>query len=566
MENNVIINNNNNNNNNNRRTSLAREAVMFGFAKNCEQQIPFLLTTSDADDDFFASKEDFSDFGRKANDSFVSTREKKDNISKKYAITFDASSVKGERAYMEDRWNVSKSKCESVVVFGVYDGHGGAAVSDLLMRTLAEKIMRDVERLRKMPRETIREAFKEVDERACLENPGKMRKHSLSGKLLGNPGTGSCAVVVVVCAHLGKVFIANVGDSKATVVQMHSNMTTIENDENATATATRTTTTTTTSVSKTTTKKQMASDDNTINSGGINKRRRSLSQSNRSTPVKNLPMVQQVTTTTSTIVFETPDQRPTREDERVRINEAGGRVLKARDGSARVEGILAVTRAFGNAGIKSLVKAVPEIFEFPIEKCKTVVLCSDGVTEVLSTEELSSFVVTSIEDDKRTRVERQKRSQSFIDKNNNDGYNNNNNNNNEAVANSNGRKSPLSSPFKESSNIRKFENERTSSEMLTSLSLKRRSRDNVTALVFRISDDLTSFDYLKNSSLAHASMAGKETVPTSPVLSPMFGKNIDVLESDELAYQLRMSVQATTTITNTPSPSPDKKKTAGETA
>lgn len=102
--------------------------------------------------------------------------------------------------------------------------------------------------------------------------------------------------------------------------------------------------------------------------------------------------------------------------------------------------------------------------------------------------------------------------------------------------------------------------------MLTSLSLKRRSRDNVTALVFRISDDLTSFDYLKNSSLAHASMAGKETVPTSPVLSPMFGKNIDVLESDELAYQLRMSVQATTTIANTPSPSPDKKKTAGETA
>ena len=66
-----------------------------------------------------------------------------------------------------------------------------------------------------------------------------------------------------------------------------------------------------------------------------------------------------------------------------------------------MEGILAVTRAFGNAGIKQFVEAVPEIFEFPIEKCGMVVLCTDGVTDVINTENVSSLVAKTIGEDKR---------------------------------------------------------------------------------------------------------------------------------------------------------------------
>jgi serine/threonine protein phosphatase PrpC len=257
----------------------------------------------------------------------------------------------------------------------------------------------------------------------------------------------------------------------------------------------------------------------------------------------------------SKIVFETPDQRPTRDDERTRINNIGGKILKSRDGSARVEGILAVTRAFGNAGIKQFVEAVPEIFEFPIERCGTVVLCTDGVTDVINTENLSTLVAKAIEDDKRARIERQKQRMSL----------NNNNNNIKEGATKSGRSSRLGSPHKDSS----LRNERTSSETLTSVSTKRRSRDNITAVVFRCSENLSSFDYFTETTMTmtasaahiHAAILNHaRTVPTSPAMSPMrTDLSKGAVESEELAVHLRESVQAVSAVANTPTPNKKKK-------
>merc|ERR1712093_807853 len=118
--------------------------------------------------------------------------------------------------------------------------------------------------------------------------------------------------------------------------------------------------------------------------------------------------------------------------------------MKARDGSARVEGILAVSRAFGNAGIKKFVDAIPEIFEFPISKCSTMVLLTDGITDVIPTSKVSQVVSKAIEDDKRSRTERIKRTPR---KNAEDSL-------------------PVSLSLR---------NERTASQVLTSLSIKRRT-------------------------------------------------------------------------------------------
>ncbi|CAL6349969.1 unnamed protein product [Bathycoccus prasinos] len=541
-----------------RRGSFARESADFGSSVNCEPKVPFVLNDSceyeeEEEEEEDNNKEDKAALTTKRRASLSSSKtmilgKRKPPNGKQFACVFDCSSVKGERQYMEDRWNVVRSKCNRVAVFGVYDGHGGCQVSELLAKTLGEKITIDVGRLKRKPKETIAEAFREVDEVAVKENPGKCRRSQASGKLLGSPGAGSTAIVAVVCSW-GKVYFANVGDSKATVVRLEEEeeeeeRENDENDANVRASG--------------------KNKDNKNTPTRASSRRQSLSQSNRSTPVKQRSTTparkrQELKTTNSDhaknnskVIFETPDQRPAREDERTRISNIGGKILKSRDGSARVEGILAVTRAFGNAGIKQFVEAVPEIFEFPIEHCGTVVLCTDGVTDVMNTEDVSSLVAKTIEDDKRARIERQKRRMSL---------------NNNEVATKNGRNSRLGSPHKDLT----LRNERTSSETLTSVSIKRRSRDNVTAVVFRCSQNLSSFDYIlaetttTTTTAAHIHSAivnHVRTVPTSPVLSPI---KTDLskggVESDELAVHLRASVQAISAA-NTPSPNKKKKKKA----
>ena len=552
----------NNNNNNARRGSFARERADFGSSVNCEQRVPFILSDGDDDDE---EEEEIdngsSERGREKETQAATAAAKKEMKKKKrLACVFDCSSIRGERQYMEDRWNVVRSKCNRVAVFGVYDGHGGCQVSELLAKTLGEKICRDIGLLKRAPRKTIEEAFREVDAVAVKENPGRCRRSQVSGKMLGSPGAGSTAIVAVVCSW-GKVYFANVGDSKATVVrgeeECEENKPEIENDENENDSNLR------------------AADGKNDNKNNNNRtptrassRRQSLSQSNRSTPAKKSSTPrkgqQQLKTmnsdinaqnNNSKIVFETPDQRPTRDDERTRINNIGGKILKSRDGSARVEGILAVTRAFGNAGIKQFVEAVPEIFEFPIERCGTVVLCTDGVTDVINTENLSTLVAKAIEDDKRARIERQKQRMSL----------NNNNNNIKEGATKSGRSSRLGSPHKDSS----LRNERTSSETLTSVSTKRRSRDNITAVVFRCSENLSSFDYFTETKMTmtasaahiHAAILNHaRTVPTSPVMSPMrTDLSKGAVESEELAVHLRESVQAVSAVANTPTPNKKKK-------
>ncbi|CAL6341256.1 unnamed protein product [Bathycoccus prasinos] len=541
-----------------RRGSFARESADFGSSVNCEPKVPFVLNDSceyeeEEEEEEDNNKEDKAALTTKRRASLSSSKtmvlgKRKQPNGKQFACVFDCSSVKGERQYMEDRWNVVRSKCNRVAVFGVYDGHGGCQVSELLAKTLGEKITIDVGRLKRKPKETIAEAFREVDEVAVKENPGKCRRSQASGKLLGSPGAGSTAIVAVVCSW-GKVYFANVGDSKATVVRLEEEeeeeeRENDENDANVRASG--------------------KNKDNKNTPTRASSRRQSLSQSNRSTPVKQRSTTParkrpELKTTNSDhaknnskVIFETPDQRPAREDERTRISNIGGKILKSRDGSARVEGILAVTRAFGNAGIKQFVEAVPEIFEFPIEHCGTVVLCTDGVTDVMNTEDVSSLVAKTIEDDKRARIELQKRRMSL---------------NNNEVATKNGRNSRLGSPHKDLT----LRNERTSSETLTSVSIKRRSRDNVTAVVFRCSQNLSSFDYIlaetttTTTTAAHIHSAivnHVRTVPTSPVLSPI---KTDLskggVESDELAVHLRESVQAISAA-NTPSPNKKKKKKA----
>lgn len=77
------------------------------------------------------------------------------------------------------------------------------------------------------------------------------------------------------------------------------------------------------------------------------------------------------------------DHKPSRADEKARIEALGGRILHY--GTWRVEGVLAVTRAIGDRRLKRYVSAVPDIqTRTLVDGDDWLILASDGVWDVLS--------------------------------------------------------------------------------------------------------------------------------------------------------------------------------------
>jgi len=76
----------------------------------------------------------------------------------------------------------------------------------------------------------------------------------------------------------------------------------------------------------------------------------------------------------------TIDHKPGRVDECERVARCGGRVVRG-----RVNGVLAVSRAFGNKHLKSCVTAEPEILKVDLQKGDDyLILASDGLWDVVS--------------------------------------------------------------------------------------------------------------------------------------------------------------------------------------
>lgn len=98
------------------------------------------------------------------------------------------------------------------------------------------------------------------------------------------------------------------------------------------------------------------------------------------------------------------DNKPDRKDEQKRIEDAGGNV--SGDDCPRVDGNLAVSRGFADFQYKAdkarpasqqKVTCVPELYEMrDMEKGDVIILCCDGIFDVLSNEELVRMVVQSL--------------------------------------------------------------------------------------------------------------------------------------------------------------------------
>ena len=73
------------------------------------------------------------------------------------------------------------------------------------------------------------------------------------------------------------------------------------------------------------------------------------------------------------------DQKPTSIDEQRRINQLGGTVLNCM-GVARVNGVLAVSRAFGNRTLRTVIRPDAELTQWELTKDDGfLVMASDGL-------------------------------------------------------------------------------------------------------------------------------------------------------------------------------------------
>ncbi len=94
--------------------------------------------------------------------------------------------------------------------------------------------------------------------------------------------------------------------------------------------------------------------------------------------------------------FLTKDHKPDLPEERARIESLGGRVISY--GAPRVEGILAMSRALGDRGLKPYVSSEPRIVEgHPGKENDYAVLACDGVWDVLMPDDVMLIVRAAID-------------------------------------------------------------------------------------------------------------------------------------------------------------------------
>ncbi len=109
------------------------------------------------------------------------------------------------------------------------------------------------------------------------------------------------------------------------------------------------------------------------------------------------------------------DHKPTRPDERKRIQDLGG-FITMRGGVARVQGVLAITRAFGDFKLKPYVIAQPETLTHQIvREDEFLVLACDGVWDVFTNQQAVDLVRVSLQKSQDPKLAAQALAQAAYD-------------------------------------------------------------------------------------------------------------------------------------------------------
>lgn len=317
--------------------------------------------------------------------------------------------MQGRRPHMEDTYSVVIPDASGPAggdlhsLFGVFDGHGGKKVSQFLKDNLLpaiveayaqEKAAEEDDPDQRTPAERLQailpRTFLRIDERAMADD-------QLSG---------STAVVAILTEN--DIVVANVGDSRGILYRSNeaagqrmresgdsgydssndASLHSTASEDDATEDATDEENDTDTdedlddAVASTKGAKKQQQQKHKPD-GSQKKKKRKYKKKPEEGPVGKIGRWQALSV----------DHKPNRPDERERVERCGGRVTKRTNDVWRFQSVLAVSRAFGDHGLKvgaggSALTANPEIKIFTRqENDKFFVLASDGLWDVYTNEQ-----------------------------------------------------------------------------------------------------------------------------------------------------------------------------------
>jgi serine/threonine protein phosphatase PrpC len=92
----------------------------------------------------------------------------------------------------------------------------------------------------------------------------------------------------------------------------------------------------------------------------------------------------------------TKDHKPMQWEEKIRIENLGGKIVREVNDDPRING-LAVSRSFGDLDVLPYVSHIPEIFNYKINtNSKFIIVGCDGVWDVLSSQDAVDFVINEM--------------------------------------------------------------------------------------------------------------------------------------------------------------------------
>jgi protein phosphatase 1L len=215
-------------------------------------------------------------------------------------------SIQGRRKHMEDAFTAKPSMLQGpaappISFFAVYDGHGGALASAFLAEDLHKRIASDSAMLTESPGKALEQAFRTSENEL-------LRRSTLEGWY---DGSTACAALLAD----GKMYVANVGDSRAVLGRKNG-----------------------------------------------------------------------------TSVPLSKDHKPSDEEEKKRVEALGGRIIHM--GIWRVEGVLGLTRAFGDRHLKEYVTATPDVSERALgDEDAVLIIGSDGLWDTISSQQAVELVL-----------------------------------------------------------------------------------------------------------------------------------------------------------------------------
>lgn len=123
------------------------------------------------------------------------------------SISYCVGSMQGYRMTMEDAHDIRICEDESLAVFGVFDGHGGKEIAEVLRQKLVAQIFRKIGAQLRHDKQT---PLKEI----CLEIKNCFYQIDAALPEQDAANCGSTAVISVVVANRF-IIVANTGDSRA---------------------------------------------------------------------------------------------------------------------------------------------------------------------------------------------------------------------------------------------------------------------------------------------------------------------------------------------------------------